>query len=529
MLEASSGVSRVRRRVVFFCWSLCVLLPALASAQTTTVTAVWEPSPSPQVSHYEVCIGTASLSCNIRFAAVDASKTAYEFAPPAGQLVYVAVRALNSRGRGAFSTEQRFSIPSFAAPNNRSSAANAPISPIDVSVIDPDASPLTFTHTGLPLGVTMHRRTGRITGTPISAGMHDVTIFVSDGLKTVSRSFLWSVTSGATADVTPPTFTITSHASGLVVTTARQTIRGTATDSGTGGSGIRALRVNGQSAKGGTVSASKTANWSHTITLSSGSNTITVDAVDGAGNIQMQQFTLLLGGSSNNTSAGSGSSSGPLAITGLTSNLASPQSAGTTVTFFTGATGGRGPYQFKWFIFDGASWSVARDWSSATTLAWRPTRRAAYRIGIWARDATTKADVGNVAASVPFTVKAGSALPSVTPPSSQVSSPTPTSGPLTITGLTSNLASPQSAGTSVTFFTAATGGRGPYQFKWFVFDGVSWTVARDWSSATTLAWRPTTRAAYRIGVWARDATTKADVGNVAASVPFKVRAAGIGD
>src|SRR4026207_1422847 len=142
MLEASSGVSRARRRVVFFWLSLCVLLPALASAQTPTVTAMWEPSPSPQVSHYEVCIGTVSLSCNVQFATVNASQTAYEFAPPAGQLGYVAVRALNSRGRGAFSTEERFSIPSFAAPNNRSSAANDPIAPIDMSVIDPDASPL---------------------------------------------------------------------------------------------------------------------------------------------------------------------------------------------------------------------------------------------------------------------------------------------------------------------------------------------------------------------------------------------------
>ena len=409
MLEASSGVSRVRRRVVFFWWSLCVLLPALASAQTPPVTAMWEPSPSPQVSHYEVCIGTASLSCNIQFATVDAGQTAYEFAPPAGQLVYVAVRALNSRGRGAFSTEQRFSIPWFAAPNNRSSASNAPIAPIDMSVIDPDASPLTFTHTGLPLGVTMHRRTGRITGTPISAGMHDVTIFVSDGLKTVSRSFLWSVTSGATADVTPPTFTITSHASGLVVTSARQTIRGTATDSGTGGSGIRALRVNGQSAKGGTVSASKTATWSQTITLSSGSNTITVDAVDGAGNIQMQQFTLLLGGSGSSTntssSGGGGTSSGPLTITGLTSSLSSPQSVGTSITFFTGATGGRGPYQFKWLVLKDTTWTVVGNWSSSNTYTWRPTTAGGHRVVVRTRDATTTADVGNVNTSVPFRVR----------------------------------------------------------------------------------------------------------------------------
>ena len=128
---------------------------------------------------------------------------------------------------------------------------------------------------------------------------------MSDGLKTVSRSFVWTVTSGATADRTTPALTITSHASGLVVTTARQTISGTATDSGSGGSGISAGPVNGQPAVGGNASASNTANWSKKITLSPGTNTITVDAVDGTGNIQMQQFTLLLGvpGSSNNISS----------------------------------------------------------------------------------------------------------------------------------------------------------------------------------------------------------------------------------
>ena len=63
------------------------------------------------------------------------------------------------QGRGAFSTEQDLDSLVRCAEES-SSAANAPISPIDMSVIDPDASPLTFTHTGLPLGV-------RITGEPV--------------------------------------------------------------------------------------------------------------------------------------------------------------------------------------------------------------------------------------------------------------------------------------------------------------------------------------------------------------------------
>ena len=110
-----------------------------------------------------------------------------------------------------------------------------------------------------------------------------------------------------------------------------------------------------------------------------------------------------------------------------------------------------------------------------------------------------------------------------------MSSPTPTSGPLAITGLTSSLASPQSARTSITFICWRDGGRGPYQFKWLIFDGVSWTIARDWNSVTTFVWRPTTRGAYRIGIWARDATTTADVSTVSLSVPYRIRKAGIGD
>ena len=67
MLDVWSLVTaRLARRVAFFAGSLFVLLPALASGQSTGVTAMWDASPhSDQVSDYEVCIGTSSLSCNI--------------------------------------------------------------------------------------------------------------------------------------------------------------------------------------------------------------------------------------------------------------------------------------------------------------------------------------------------------------------------------------------------------------------------------------------------------------------------------
>src|SRR5262245_57775083 len=133
MLDVWSRAPRANRRVAFFCWSLLALLPTAAGAQTT-VTAIWDASPpSDQVSSYEVCIGTSSRSCNISLATVNASQTSHVFAPPAGQMVYVAVRALNSRGRGNYSTEQNFSIPSFAALTSRSTALLSAILPINLA------------------------------------------------------------------------------------------------------------------------------------------------------------------------------------------------------------------------------------------------------------------------------------------------------------------------------------------------------------------------------------------------------------
>ncbi|MBE0540207.1 MAG: hypothetical protein IH623_02375, partial [Verrucomicrobia bacterium] len=85
-------------------------------------------------------------------------------------------------------------------------------------------------------------------------------------------------------DMTPPTVNINSPTSGQVFSSSPITVNGMATDSGRGNSGITSVTVNGVRASNDSAAGSGTANWSRTISLATGVNTITVVATDGAGN-----------------------------------------------------------------------------------------------------------------------------------------------------------------------------------------------------------------------------------------------------
>ena len=173
---------------------LMLLAPALLHGQT--VTAAWDPSPAgEQVIGYDVCVGTSLMDLQ-RWSRIRRGRRDVPYLQPNRRcLHYVAIRARNSAGPGPFSPEFRFSIPSLEQPGNHASVAGIAITPVNLSVIDPDGSPITITHTGLPMGLSINSSTRQITGTPAAAGAYDVTLFANDGIVTVSRSFTWMVTS----------------------------------------------------------------------------------------------------------------------------------------------------------------------------------------------------------------------------------------------------------------------------------------------------------------------------------------------
>jgi hypothetical protein len=108
---------------------------------------------------------------------------------------------------------------------------------------------------------------------------------------------------------------------------------------------------------------------------------------------------------------------------------------------------------------------------------------------------------------------AGNTAQSVGYPASGVSGVTPFAIGVpvsTLTGLMAELGL-QLPGTPVTFTASAAGGTAPYQFKWWLWDGATWTVLEEWSTGNTFAWTPSTpNPNYAIGVWVRSAGNTAD-------------------
>ncbi len=177
-----------------------------------------------------------------------------------------------------------------------------------------------------------------------------------------------------------------------------------------------------------------------------------------------------------------------LTVTSLTPNTASPAAPGTPVTWTAAVSGGTGPFTYKFYVYNGASWTLAQDWSLANSWTWTPGTPGNYTIQVWVRNSGSTADYDAY----------GSAAFSVSNPA------------LRVTALAPSVSSPVAVNTSVTWSASATGGTGPYTFKFYVYNGTSWSLGRDWASGSTWVWTPSAPGSYIVQVWARNAGSSAD-------------------
>jgi hypothetical protein len=152
----------------------------------------------------------------------------------------------------------------------------------------------------------------------------------------------------------------------------------------------------------------------------------------------------------------------------LRSSVAPPQAVGATVDITATATGGEAPYEYVFAVYDGVTWTVKQAWSPAAVFRWIPSvANANYRVVAKARSAWNKGGAERETI-IDFAIKPAVSAAALTP----------------------DLSSPRPDGTTIRWQASASGGQGPYQYRWAVFDGSVWTTVTDWTTSNTFDWTP---------------------------------------
>jgi hypothetical protein len=195
-----------------------VWLAAALPLEAATLT--WDPSSGPNVAGYRVSYSTQP---GVHSTQVDVGNVlTFNLTPPAGQNYYVVVQAYGDSGVSPASNEVIVSStastnqpPTLNQPANQSGTVGNSAS-LALTASDPENATLTFTAAGLPAGLTVNTTTRTISGTLQTAGTYNVTVTVSDGSLTASRSFTWIVSAQTAPTNQPPTLNQPPNQSGQV-------------------------------------------------------------------------------------------------------------------------------------------------------------------------------------------------------------------------------------------------------------------------------------------------------------------------
>lgn len=181
----------------------------------------------------------------------------------------------------------------------------------------------------------------------------------------------------------------------------------------------------------------------------------------------------------------------PLTSLTLDATPASPQRAGTPVKLRATTSGGTTSIVYRFWVQPwGGDWLLLRDWAPGPTADWTPERGPGYSLWVQARESTAL-DV-QLQTGINFEVLGG----------------TGSGGPMTSVALSTDVTSPQPAGTTIKLTAIGTGGTTPYSFRfWLQPWGGEWQLLRDWAPAATYSWTPTTAGGYSIWVQGRSAAS----------------------
>ena len=205
---------------------------------------------------------------------------------------------------------------------------------------------------------------------------------------------------------------------------------------------------------------------SHTWTPASvGKYTVQIKAKDSTGASKTNSFTLNV-------------SDNATALTNNSKISATSIGKGASVTMTGAATGGTTPYKYAYVVKSpSGSWTVLKDYSTATTHTWTPASVGTYTVQIKVKDSKSNVKIKE------FTLK--------------VLNPFTNNSKISATTI--------EKGTAVKMTGAATGGTSPYQYAYVVKSpSGSWTVLKDYSTATSYTWTPASTGTYTVQIKAKD-------------------------
>jgi len=173
-----------------------------------------------------------------------------------------------------------------------------------------------------------------------------------------------------------------------------------------------------------------------------------------------------------------------LTVSSLAADRMFPVPAGTPVRWTATASGGNGPYTFRFWVFNGSTWTVGQDWGSSNVWPWVPPAAGSYSFQVWAR---------NSGSAATYDAWLGTMSNAITAPTM-----------LSVTNVTSNPGAPLVANGTAAITATASGGTGPYTYRYWIFNGSTWTIGQDWSASNVWNWKPTSSGTYTIQVWVRN-------------------------
>jgi hypothetical protein len=193
-------------------------------------------------------------------------------------------------------------------------------------------------------------------------------------------------------------------------------------------------------------------------------------------------------------------------LSSLGASVASPSRFNIPITWTTTTTPTSGVEYSFWRFDASGGWTQVQPYGPSATYAWTPAYSdiGRHALQVWARPVGST-DQYEAWAGSEFTITAG-ALPK-------------------ITALTASRALPTPAGSPVTWTTTTTTGAAPAQYQFWRRDADGWHMVRDYASANTYTWTPTTGdiGAHVIQAWVRNGDSPAAYEDYTA-VMFDVRA-----